>query len=70
MTNYFIRAGSYINTDNADRRFGVFPQQFDNFRKRCVKCGRVGTDSRSLLSPNHIEQLAFLSQNIPKTTHE
>lgn len=29
------------------------------------KCGRVCTERRSLLSPNHIEQLVFLAQNLP-----
>lgn len=29
------------------------------------KCGRVCSERRSLLSPQHIEQLVFLAQNLP-----
>lgn len=29
------------------------------------KCGRVCTERRSLLSPQHVEQLVFLAQNLP-----
>lgn len=29
------------------------------------KCGRVCSERRSLLSPQHVEHLVFLSQNIP-----